>query len=327
MTGGSWLRAAALAAMWIATGAARAERVTPQGLWTEAAGEYRTGQAGSSVRFDLAGSATLHLRCTRPQSLRVRLTVGDAVLHDGPWTGATFRVATTAGSARVTATLIANRDAVFPGSADPQPFGELIFAGVDAESGSTIAAPAVETVVDFLGDSITVGHSIHGRSGDTNSDASLAFGYLVGLTPGIHARIRGYPGARIATLSRLYPFAAPGVPLPLRPAPRWVVVNGGANDRDLSARQYRQALDELVATIRATHPDARIVLLNFFRMTPNRLPILREIAAGARDSRILAFDARPHLVDYSDGRTHPGPESHRRLGVALAAFLRDNSAP
>lgn len=327
MMAGTWLRTAALAAILIAPGAAVAEHALLHGIWLESDGEYRTGYAGSSVRFDLTGTARIRLHCTTSESLHIRVTVGDSVVHDGRWTGAVVGVSTTSHAARVTATLISSRDAVFPRDPDAHAFGELVFTGVEGEDQSTVTAIPADCVVDFIGDSIMAGDSIHGREGDETSDASLSFGYRVGLEPGFHARIRGYPGARTAELSRVYPWAAPRIPLPRLPSPRWVVVNSGANDRNLPAWAYRRQMTELVASIRALHPDAGIVLLNFFRMTPNRLPILREIATRDATGKVVAFDARPHLVDYSDGNVHPGPESHRRLGIALAAFLRDNSAP
>jgi hypothetical protein len=327
MTVSSWLWAAALAAILIAPGAAVAERVSLRGVWLESDGGHRTGYAGSSVRFDLTGAASIQLRCTKPESLHVRVTVGDAVLHDGRWTGTVFRVSATARAVRVTATLIATRDNLFPRSPGTQTFGELVFTGVEADDHSTVTAIPDGCLVDFIGDSITAGVSILGRDGDETSDASLSFGYLVGTDTGFSSRIRGYSGARTAELSQLYPWAAPGIPLPQQPSPHWVVVNCGANDRNLAGWAYRRQIEELVTSIISTHPTARIVLLNFFRMTPNRLPILREIAARDTHRRVFVFDARPHLVDYSDGNVHPGPDSHRRLGIALAAFLRNNSRP
>ena len=77
----------------------------------------------------------------------------------------------------------------------------------------------------------------------------------------------------------------------------------------------------LLNVIFGTYPKTKVVLLNFCRMTPNRLPVLKELARSYPEGWVTCFDARPYLVGYSDEGVHPDAESHRLLADALYDYV------
>jgi hypothetical protein len=105
-----------------------------------------------------------------------------------------------------------------------------------------------------------------------------------------------------------------------------VLINLGANKRQEDNAHFFGDMKHLVDLIRTRHGGVRIVLLNFFRMTPNRLPGLLALAK-LYPHDVFVFDARPYLLGYSDGGVHPDVVSHRKLADALADYVTRELLP
>lgn len=191
------------------------------------------------------------------------------------------------------------------------------------------AGPGMERrqLLEFIGDSITAGACILGRSGcpEQDSDPRLTYAFRLAERLGIPYRIRAVPGERIEGMVRQ--FAAQPAPgsTPLAEIPALVLINIGANDRTMDEKEYRAGMSDLLREVLAAYPGTRVVLLNFHRMIPNRWPVLTTLAQAHSDGSVVCFDARPYLVGYSDGGVHPDVESHRLLADALHDWIVQNN--
>lgn len=180
--------------------------------------------------------------------------------------------------------------------------------------------------IEFIGDSITVGDVIHGRDGawNENSDVTLTYSYILGNALGIPYDIRAFPGSRCSDWLDRFPCFRKSMPVSHENPPEVVFVNLGANERLDGASKYFRNMHSLLDLIFETYPETRVVLLNFFRMTPERLPVHLQLSRCYPEGRVLSFDARPCLVGYSDTNLHPNIESHQRLAAALEGFVLQN---
>jgi hypothetical protein len=186
-----------------------------------------------------------------------------------------------------------------------------------------IPEPRNDVLLDFIGDSITVGVDISGHSGSwaENSDVTLSYAFLLAERLRARYRIRAFPGSGCRDIADKFPFFQKSIPLPADELPDIVFVNIAANNREMGSTQYRTQMRNLLDIIFGSYPGTRVVLLNFCRMTPNRLPILAELARSYPKGTVTTFDARPYLVGYSDEGVHPDAESHRKLSDALADYV------
>lgn len=297
------------------------------GVWREGAEGRHTIHPGSQVRFRLKGKAHVVLKAERTESVLVALrmdgrviwrgTLGqETVMMDGGDAGGLFSIV-----------YLAARHPRFNLEMPDAAAAELNFQGVQMVPGGALEAPPQlnsDVWVDFIGDSITVGDGILGRSEawDQDFDASLSFAFKLAEILQFSYRIQAVGGARGGQIVSQYAAVQQaGMPVP-DGQPDLVFVNVGANNRSMDADQYRVMMRKLLDQIFAMHPETRVVLLNFFRMTPNRLPTLRELARAYPSGAVTCFDARAHLVGYSDGGVHPNAESHSRLALALADLVR-----
>ena len=294
------------------------------GAWQETAAGRRTIHPGSQVRFCLSGGARLALQPGQPEGIRVAIRregvevwrgrLGSGVPPiDGGEQGAEFSVV-----------YLAARHPRFDPALPDAEVAALEFHGLDLDEGGQLEDLLDQPGhfrMDFIGDSITAGFGILGRSAvwDRDFDASLTYSFKLAEMLAADYRIWAFGGATGGQLV---------VQLPRVPAetssnhPGVVFINVGANNRSTSSTHYRAMMKQLLARVFEAQPQTRVVLLNFFRMTPNRLPILRELAKTYPPGAVRCFDARAYLVGYSDGGVHPDAESHGRLACALAAFVR-----
>lgn len=296
------------------------------GAWlTNGVGRY-TIYPGSQVCFCLKGRARLAIRAGMPDTIHAQVRSGGTVLWDG--LAGQDDVAIEVGTSAVPCSVVylaTNKKGYDPALPDATG-AEFGFQGLTLDEGAALI-PMPETrggvLLDFTGDSITVGECIAGRSGSwvENSNATLTYAFQ--LAEKLHARyrMRAFAGARCDALADRFVYFRKSVPLAAHEAPDIVFVNIGANDRAREATQYRAELHNFLEVIFKTYPKARVVLLNFCRMTPNRLPVLKELSAAYPSGAVTCFDARPYLVGYSDKGVHPDVESHRRLAEALAEYV------
>lgn len=299
------------------------------GNWREAGENHATIQPGSQVRFRLVGAAHLDVQPGATDELSILLRkngepIWKGVLAtnglevDGGSTGGDFSLSY----------LGARHPQIDPLDSEAAP-ATLRFRGLWLHGDARLEelpemAPALR--VDFVGDSITVGASIAGRTNDwhLNFDASCTYSFQLAEALSADYRIWAFGGARGGDLLAYLPRQMAETS---EDAPEIVFINVGANNRSLTEGAYGQLMRLLVDAVRATFPQTRVVLLNFFRMTPNRLPSLRKLSQTYPPGTVRCFDARPYLVGYSDGGVHPDPESHAQLARALADWTRREFAP
>ena len=295
------------------------------GAWQRRERDTWTIYPGSQMRFALRGRARLALRSGLPATLRVDVRRAGQVVWDERVDQADVALDGGTSAVPFTVTFLCAAADGFDASRPDAAGAELHVLGLTLQGDAALSQPPPlrQARIEFVGDSIAGGVVILGREGtwERNSNVALTYGFLVGEKLQVPCRIRAYPGSGCAGIAGRYRFFRSGIPLDTNAPPDMVVVNTGANDREQEAVSYREQMRALVDTILGMYPAARVVLLNFCRMTPNRLPALRELARGYPGGRVSAFDARPYLVGYSDEGVHPDVESHRRLAEALAAYI------
>lgn len=299
------------------------------GKWREAEENHATIQPGSQVRFRLVGAAHLDVQPGATDELSVLLRKDGAPIWKGvlATNGLEMDGGSTGGNFSLVY-LAARRPQIYPLDSEAAP-ATLRFRGLWLHGDARLEelpemAPALR--VDFVGDSITVGASIAGRTNDwhQNFDASRTYSFQLAEALSADYRIWAFGGARGRDLLSHWPGQLAETS---ESAPRIVFINVGANNRSLPEDAYAQVMRQLVDASRAVCPQAKVVLLNFFRMTPNRLPSLHKLSQTYPPGTVRCFDARPYLVGYSDGGVHPDPESHARLARALADWIRTELMP
>ena len=297
------------------------------GSWHTNSTGYYTIYPGSQVRFCLKGKARLVLQPGMPGTIRAAVRRNGDVVWDGfpdheqlDLDGGTLSTPFTV------LYLMTNKRGFDPARAEAKG-AEFCFGGLILDHEAAVTPPPEprnSILLDFIGDSITAGTVILGRSGSwsENSNVALTYAFLLAERLQANYRIRGFPGIGCDEIASKVPFFRKSLPLPRDPRPDIVFVNIAANDREKQSNVYRGQMRNLLDVIFTTYPETHIVLLNFCRMTPNRLPVLQELASLYSSGKVVCFDARPYLVGYSDKGVHPDADSHNRLSEALAAYVK-----
>lgn len=295
------------------------------GAWLRREGAMTTPYPGSALEFELRGSAVLEVTSGNPDAIRLRLSLNDTIRFDGVWNGRELTVDT--GTNRMTCRLVFVASQTHGFNADGLgKRADLTCTGIRLGASTELYPVSREPPagrVLFFGDSITAGEAIRGRRPEWQeaSDVTLTFGFRAARSAGLNYEIRAFPGAGASLLTERLARFRDDLPAPTSPAPDWMVINAGANDRHLSARAYRRVIGDLLRQALSLYPETHILLLNFFRMTPNRLPDLQYAATRYGDGRTMILDTRACLVDYSDGNVHPGTQSHQKLADVLTEWL------
>ena len=296
------------------------------GAWQTNSMGYYTMYPGSQVRFCLKGKARLAVRSGMPGTIRAVVRQGGSVVWDGLLDQTDIEVDGGTSSTPFSVVFVTTNKRGFDCSLPEATGAEFRFQGLSLDQYAVLGdvhETRSDILLDFIGDSITVGANILGRSGSwsENSNATLTYGFL--LAEGLQARyrIRAFPGSGCDDISDRFPFFQKTVSLPTNEQPDLVFVNIGANNRELENPEYRNQMRTLLDVIFGTYPRTRVVLLNFCRMTPNRLPVLKELAQSYPEGAVSCFDSRPYLVGYSDEGVHPDTESHRKLADALGDYV------
>lgn len=297
-------------------------RVVRNGLWEDdGKGGISTCFPGSQVEFTLQGAARLLLDSAKSGTIRVRCEGDGSIHYDAPFDGREIRLDGGTGQLfRVT--YVASSVGHFK-PLDPDPDAVLRLRGISVTNNVQVGGVSNRSAgprLLFLGDSITAGTCIEGYTGDwgSDSDATRSFATRLARLMDAPFACAGIPGA---TSRLLTPYLA-GPVLKTHLRPDVVVINLGANERTHTSYAYRRDLSQLIDAVERTFPDCRVILLNFMRMTPNRLPDLKLVAAEREAGKCVVFDARRYLVGYSEEhRIHPDITSHDRLAEALAPFI------
>jgi lysophospholipase L1-like esterase len=208
--------------------------------------------------------------------------------------------------------------------------GDAVFQGLTLDSGATTYAPAAPAkLIEFVGDSITVGTT-------TSENALTAYGWLVGERLGARHTQIAQGGACLVTTTdgcvgmedyflRLSSAAT---------APAWdfsryradaVVINLGTNDlaHGTHSTTFQPHYLHLLQEVRAAYPAAAIFAMETFS---KRFGVETQAAVTARNT---AGDARVYYVntegwlssgDFTDG-THPTDAGHRIVADHLTPLI------
>ncbi len=209
--------------------------------------------------------------------------------------------------------------------------GDAVFQGVLLDAGARTVVPQVPTrVVEFVGDSITVGQL-------SSKQALTAYGWLVGERLGTgHTQIAVggaclYP-APDGCIGMSERFLRTGL---AAAAPPWdfsryqasaVVINLGTNDvgHGVTGAQFQSAYVTLLRNVRAKYPNATIFALETLR----RRYVAETQAAvntvtGAGDNKVVFVNTEGWITEATDtvDNVHPNDTGHRKIADRLAPII------
>ncbi|GAA3803363.1 GDSL-type esterase/lipase family protein [Streptomyces phyllanthi] len=208
--------------------------------------------------------------------------------------------------------------------------GDAVFQGLVLDSGATtFAPPAPAKLIEFVGDSITVGTT-------TSQNARTAYGWLIGERLGAeHTQIAQGGACLVAAadgcvgLERQFTKLNPNAATPDWDVNRYradaVVINLGTNDvgHGVSTAQFQAAYTSLLRKVRAAYPQAWIFALETFRgrYVPQTEAAVRAAVEGG-DSRLSFVDTTGWLGagDLTDS-VHPNDQGHRVIADRLAPVI------
>ena len=208
--------------------------------------------------------------------------------------------------------------------------GDAVFQGITLDSGATTFAPTVGSkVVEFIGDSITVGQ--------TNSRQALdAYGWVVSERLGYeHAQIAQGGACLVETsdgcvgMSQRY-FNTSS----LAGSTAWdfsrytadaVVINLGTNDvgHSVSTTTFQSTYTTFLANIRAKYPNATIFAMENFKKryaTQTQAAVAARVAAGDSNVAYINTEGWIATTDTNDG-THPSVAGHVKIADQLEPIL------
>ena len=208
--------------------------------------------------------------------------------------------------------------------------GDAVFQGLVLDSGArTYAAPTPAKLIEFVGDSITVGTT-------TTQNALTAYGWLIGERLGArHTQIAQGGACLVATadgcvgLEQQFTKLNPNAATPAWDFGRYtadaVVINLGTNDagHGVSTAQFQTSYTNLLATVRAKYPKAYIFALETFRMryvTQTRAAVNSRIAAGDPAVSFVTTEGWLTSTDMSDS-VHPNDGGHVKIADHLAPLI------
>jgi lysophospholipase L1-like esterase len=205
--------------------------------------------------------------------------------------------------------------------------GDAVFQGLTLDSGATTFAPAApKKLIEFVGDSITVGTT-------TSQNARTAYGWLIGERLGAdHTQIAQGGAALVDTaddrmsLEQQFTKLNPNAATPTWDFSRYqanaVVINLGTNDvgRGVSSAQFQASYTSLLRKARTAYPNAWIFALRTFS---GRFGTETKAAVTALgDTRTSYIDTTGWLApgDLSDS-VHPNDQGHRTITTHLAPLI------
>lgn len=208
--------------------------------------------------------------------------------------------------------------------------GDAVFQGLVLDSGATTFAPqAPGKLIEFVGDSITVGTT-------SSQNARTAYGWLIGERLGTeHTQIAQGGACLVAAadgcvgLERQFTKLNPNAATPDWDFSRYqanaVVINLGTNDvgHAVSSAQFQTAYTSLLREVRAAYPQAWIFALQTFRgrYVPQTQAAVKAAVDGG-DSRVSFVDTTGWLGsgDLTDS-VHPNDQGHRVIADRLAPVI------
>jgi lysophospholipase L1-like esterase len=209
--------------------------------------------------------------------------------------------------------------------------GDAVFQGIAVDSGATTFAPAIPSkIVEFVGDSITVGQR-------SSKQALTAYGWLVGekLKTGhtqiavggacLHPAADGCIGMRDKFLSTGLPSGSPNWDF-FRYRANAVVINLGTNDvgHSVTKEQFQASYVTLVRRAREKYPTAAIFALGTFRK--RYLPETQaavKVLNDAGDRNVFFVNTEGWIDEATDtvDNVHPNDQGHRKIADRLAPIV------
>jgi lysophospholipase L1-like esterase len=210
--------------------------------------------------------------------------------------------------------------------------GDAVFQGLVLDSGATTVAPARPArLLEFIGDSITVGTT-------SSKNALTAYGWLTGeQLKAAHTQIAeggaclvsaadGCTGMADRFLRMNTPAGSPFWDFSRYQADA-VVINLGTNDvgHGVSTTTFQTVYTQLLRDIRAKYPRAAILALQTFTKryaAQTQAAVQTVTAAGDRNTFFVPTDGWLPAGGLSDS-VHPNDAGHRAIAARLAPVITD----
>jgi lysophospholipase L1-like esterase len=192
---------------------------------------------------------------------------------------------------------------------------------------STLPAEPARGMVEFVGDSITVGTT-------TSKNALTAYGWLVGEQLGLDHMQVAQGGACLVSaadgcvgLDRRFVKVSAVDGAVDHDFSRYqadvVVINLGTNDvgHGVSGAQFQSAYVTLLRNVRAKYPNATIFAMETFRK--RYVAETQAAVAAVGDSRVRFVNTEGWLVESTDtvDNVHPNDAGHRKIADRLAPII------
>jgi len=232
--------------------------------------------------------------------------------------------------------------------------GTIGLRGIILDPGASLgprpAAPP--RIVEIIGDSISTGFGVLGKSDDcpfsaATEDATQAYGALAARALGADVWIAAWMGkgvlrnddlADTETLPELYDRVLPGVKgsqYDFAVQPDVVVLNIGTNDFARTAppdAEFRVAYSAFVARLRALHPEALLVLalgpmlfdegkIDFRTLARNAIQATLAERRERGDAKIEMIEFWSNPDEGAGCQFHPSLATHRRMADELAKVI------
>ncbi|MFI9008213.1 RICIN domain-containing protein [Actinosynnema sp. NPDC053489] len=205
--------------------------------------------------------------------------------------------------------------------------GDAVYRGVELDAGATTLAPPVPgRLVEFVGDSITVGRQ-------SSAQALTAYGWLVVERLGAAHTQVAVGGACLVSaadgcLGMSDRFLKTGVTNNAdwdfaRYTANAVVINLGTNDvgHGVSGAQFQSAYVTLLQRARQKYPNATILALQTFRK--RFIPETQAAVKLVDDPKVRFVDTTGWIVESTDttDNVHPNDQGHRKIADRLASIV------
>jgi lysophospholipase L1-like esterase len=208
--------------------------------------------------------------------------------------------------------------------------GDAVYQGVVLDAGArTFAATTSPKIVEFIGDSITVGQL-------SSKQALTAYGWLVGERLGVeHTQIAQGGACLVATADGCVGLSVQFLKTGAEPAsPNWdfryqaraVVINLGTNDvgHGVHPPEFQATYVTLLERVRQKYPNAVIFAMATFR---KRLVAQTQAAVTIRndagDANVFFVNTDGWIVEAADtvDNVHPNDQGHQKIADRLAPII------
>jgi lysophospholipase L1-like esterase len=206
--------------------------------------------------------------------------------------------------------------------------GDAVYQGVQLDSGAkTFAPPVPSKIVEFIGDSITVGQL-------SSKQALTAYGWLVGERLGVgHTQIAVGGACLVSAADGCIGMSDRFLRTGLQAdAANWdfsryradvVVINLGTNDvgHSVTKEQFQNAYVTLIRRAKEKYPAASVFALQTFRK--RFIPETQAAVRIVNDPKVKFVDTTGWITEATDtsDNVHPNDQGHRKIADRLAPIV------